>query len=68
MNLAGFEQCAGLLVEQLRRTVRQIALVGRQKRQAAAQHDAARLFSPWMVVTRTVSCSAIDCMTISTVW
>ena len=44
VNLAGFEQCAGLLVEQLRRTVRQIALIGRQKRQAAAQHDAARLF------------------------
>ena len=36
------------------------------ERQATAQHDAMRLFSPWMVVTRTVSCSAIDCMTIST--
>ncbi|MFR4414091.1 MAG: hypothetical protein ACLT4C_01750 [Butyricicoccus sp.] len=51
MNLAGFEQCAGLLVEQLRRTVQVRSSVGRNSSCNSARCRAA--FSPWMVVTRT---------------
>ena len=45
-DLAGLERRAGLLIEQLSRAVREVTLVGRQERQAAREHDAARLFLP----------------------